>query len=273
MRNLADHWEEFALRLANARRVCVLTDLDGTLIPLEDLPEQAQLTSPGRRVLEALHESGRVTVGVVSGRRLRDLVRQVGLKGIWYVGNHGYEMRTPGGEEHRFFEPEDVQILDQVRDELEKETASIAGVLLEHKGPIVTLHYRRVDGALVPDVERAFLKVVERHHRRVMVARGISVLEARLRSSCNKGAAVRHIRKELPMGTLVVYFGDDVTDRDAFRELRQVGISVEVGGGDSALADYTADGPAAVVEILKKIDDELKKRKSTKKVGRRAKRR
>ena len=105
-----------------------------------------------------------------------------------------------------------------------------------------------------------------------MVARGVDVFEARLRSSCNKGAAVRHIRRELPIGTLIVYFGDDVTDRDAFRELRQVGISVEVGGGDSPLADYTVSGPAAVVELLKRIDDELKKRKTVKRIGRRPKR-
>ena len=63
MRNLADHWEEFALRLANAPKVCVLTDLDGTLIPLEDRPEQARLTAPGRRILETLHGTERLTVG------------------------------------------------------------------------------------------------------------------------------------------------------------------------------------------------------------------
>ena len=61
---------------------------------------------------------------------------------------------------------------------------------------------------------------------------------------------MRLIRKQLPTGTLVAYFGDDITDRDAFRELRTGGIAVEVGRSDSPLAPYTLPDPDSVVEVL-----------------------
>jgi trehalose-phosphatase len=144
-----------------------------------------------------------------------------------------------------------------VKEEMETALRGVPGVLLEHKGPVLAVHYRAVDDARLGEVERGFLAVMERHRGRLMMSRGHAVLEARLRGGMNKGRAVNHIRHQLPAGSLVLYFGDDVTDRDAFRELRGVGVSVEVGGGKSSLADFTLPGPRAVVEMLQRVCSEL----------------
>jgi len=256
-KDLREHWEYLKLRISTSVRVCMLTDFDGTIVPLESHPDLPRLKGDTRFVLENLRRSAKVVLGIVSGRSLSDLIPRIDLPGIWYVGNHGYEIRTPRGEERRFYEPEDVAFLAGVRDEMGKALAEVPGVFLEHKGPVLAVHYRGVMETRVGEVERGFLAVMDRHRTRLMMSRGHAVLEARLRSGANKGRAVSHIRHELPAGTLVLYFGDDLTDRDAFRELRGVGVSVEVGGGETSIADFTLPEPQSVLETLRLIHSEL----------------
>lgn len=255
--DLRGHWEYFKDRIANSPRVCVLSDFDGTLVELEARPDLPQLTGPGRDVLERLLRTGRAAVGIVSGRSLGDLVGRIGLTGIWYVGNHGYELRDPQGREQRLYEQEQVRYLEEVGGKLRGALGEIPGLLLENKGPILAVHFRNVASEDIGAVERGFFKEMERHRHLLMVSRGHHVLEARLRSGANKGRAVSRIRHDLPAGTLVLYFGDDLTDRDAFRELKGVGVSVEVGGGDSSLADFTLPNPHAVLTALSEIASQL----------------
>jgi trehalose-phosphatase len=256
-RDLREHWEYIRLRMSASAKLCILTDFDGTLVALESHPDVPRLAGEHRRVLEQMLGNQRTILGVVSGRALSDLVPRVDLQGIWYVGNHGYEIRDPRGAERRLYEPHDVVYLSGVRDEMSRELEGIPGVFLEHKGPVLAVHYRGVEAARVSDVELGFLRVMDRHRVRLMISRGHAVLEARLRGGANKGRAVNMIRHELPAGTLILYFGDDLTDRDAFRELRKIGISVEVGSGESSLADFTLPDPRAVMEVLSQIRTEF----------------
>jgi len=251
------HWDEFTLRLRDAPRACVLSDFDGTLTPLVQRPELPTLSTAARSAIESLVRNPYASFGVVSGRSLADIRRRVDVEGIWHVGNHGYEIRRPTGEEHFFYDPEDVRHLDLLREDLERRTVSIEGVTLEPKGPILAVHFRQVDPARVVDVERAFVEAVDTRSQRLMMTRGNMVLEARLRASCNKGTAIRFIRRELPSRALVIYFGDDCTDRDAFRELRSWGLSIQVGGEGAGLAGFTLPDSDAVIEAFHRIDQAL----------------
>lgn len=262
MKDLLKEWEEVRVRLMAAPHLCILTDFDGTLVPFSADPSVPQLSDSTRKILESISRKARVSLGVVSGRALDDLGPRIGIPGIWYVGNHGYEMRSPKGEERRFYEAEDVEYIAQIRKELAEALSGIPGVILEHKGPILAVHYRAVETDRVGDVQRIFLGIIERHHHQVMIGRGDQVLEARTRSGANKGRAVHLIQREMPAGTLTVYFGDDVTDRDVFRELKGIGLSVEVGGADSGLAEYTLLHPESVTEILSRLLSELESRPS-----------
>jgi len=256
-KDLRSNWEPLRFRIDASAHLCILSDFDGTLVPLEKDPTAPQLRGEARRVFEALSTNPRAVVGIVSGRSLEDLVPRIGLEGIWYVGNHGFEIRNPRGLERRLYEPEDVEFLSSVRDEMSRELGSIPGVFLEHKGPVLAVHYRAVEAGRVTDVERGFMQVMSRHRLRLMISSGHAVFEARLRGEVNKGRAVSQIRYEQLAGTLVLYFGDDLTDRDAFRELRGAGVSVEVGGEESSIADFTLPDPKAVVAVLSRIRSHL----------------
>jgi trehalose-phosphatase len=257
MKDLRKHWPEFESRIRLSRRCCILSDLDGTLVPVVERPDLIEFPDGLRDRLARMSRLNRFILGIVSGRERTDLVARVGIEGLWYVGNHGFEVRDPLGRDVRHFTEEDVRFLDGVRDELAAETSSIPGVILEHKGPIVAVHYRLVDPGRIPEVESAFLKVLGRRHPRIMFFHGRMVLEARISGGANKGSAVRHIRRNLPPETLPVYFGDDLTDRDAFRELEKSGITVEVGGSDSGLAHHTLPDSTALWEVLARMEKEL----------------
>ncbi len=259
-KDLRGNWERLRERILESQGLCVLSDFDGTLVPIESRPDLPRLDEPGRALLENLRDTPRVVLGIVSGRALSDLVPRVGLSGIWYVGNHGFEVQEPQGRVHRFYDAADASYLAGVRDELAKDLQRIPGAILEYKGPVLAVHYRELGEGASGEVERIFLRVLDRHRERVMMARGHAVLEARIRSGRNKGLAVRHVRYLLPLGTLPLYFGDDQTDRDAFRELQRIGVSVEVGSGDSSLADYTLPDPRAVLDCLRRITGELRSR-------------
>lgn len=256
-KDLREHWQYIRLRMAASARLCILADFDGTLVELEAHPDVPRLGGEVRRLFEHLMRNPRISVGIVSRRALPDLISRVSLDGIWYVGNHGYEIRDPRGEERRLYEPDDVSYVAVVRDQMAQELLGIPGVYLEHKGPVLALHYRAVEEARVGDVQKAFFAVMDRHRVRLMISRGRAVLEARLRGGANKGRAVSLIRHELPAGTLVLYFGDDLTDRDAFRELRGVGVSVEVGGGETTIADFILPDTRSVNEVISLVGPEF----------------
>ena len=261
-KDLMGNWDRLRGRIRESQGLCILCDFDGTLVPLQSRPDLPSLGAADRLVLERLRDLGGLVVGVISGRALEDLVPRVGLTDIWYVGNHGFEVQEPHGRIHRFYEPADASYLVRVNEELRKDLEGIPGVILENKGPVLAVHYREAADSDVQGIERIFVRVLDRHRGRLMMTRGHAVLEARIRSGRNKGLAVRHLRYLLPLGTLLLYFGDDLTDHDAFRELQRIGVSVEVGGGESSLADYTVPDPKAVVECLGRIADELQSRRT-----------
>jgi trehalose-phosphatase len=255
-------WPEVAERLDRAGSALLLTDFDGTLVPLEDRPETVTLPGETRAVLDEIKTCTRTCLGIISGRNLEDLEARVGVTGIWYVGNHGFEMRTPAGEKRVFFGPEEAEYLRGVEAEVTQETKSIPGVLIENKGPTLAVHYRKVDADRIARVESICRAAFYRHQKRLRMISGLCVHELRLREGFTKGTAVRLIRKESPKYGLAFYFGDDVTDDDVFRALQGVGIGIRVGPRPSRLANYSLKGPNQVLEALTKITADVSSRAS-----------
>ncbi len=64
-------------------------DFDGTLAPLVERPERAQMSQRTRKLLMAL--SKHYTIAVISGRARQDLTERLGVKLDYVVGNHGLE--------------------------------------------------------------------------------------------------------------------------------------------------------------------------------------
>ncbi|MGB7589113.1 MAG: trehalose-phosphatase, partial [Solirubrobacterales bacterium] len=83
-----------ALR-ADPARGAVLSDIDGTLAPIAERPEEVVLGPSEVDLLKRL-SARYALVGCVSGRRAEEARRLVGVEEIVYAGNHGLELLLPG---------------------------------------------------------------------------------------------------------------------------------------------------------------------------------
>ena len=66
MTDFREDWDLVSLRLATAPRICILCDLDGTLVPIVERPELVRLPSVVRRLLQSLGRTGRCSAGIVN---------------------------------------------------------------------------------------------------------------------------------------------------------------------------------------------------------------
>lgn len=244
--------------LTATARVGLITDVDGTISPIVDQPDAAQVTARSKELLTALAD--RLTlVAAVSGRAAADIHGRVGVPDMLYVGNHGMERWVDGAvvvpeavQEYRV-EMERVanSLMDKVREH------NMDGVMIEDKGATLSVHYRQS-----PDRDKAAGELREMVNSMadaagLRVYEGRMIFEVRPPVSMNKGSAFRTLVDEFKLGA-AIYIGDDTTDIDAIvaaRELREAGICHGVGVGVASpetpqavleAADLSVDGVSGV---------------------------
>ncbi|VAV83114.1 Trehalose-6-phosphate phosphatase [hydrothermal vent metagenome] len=222
------------------RRLSLFLDFDGTLAPIAETPALAELPPGSREVLKRL--SSIYPVAVISGRGLADIREKVGLTNITYGANHGMTIRSaPPETASKGFEmdydigADKLEELKAAAKVLREVEARYEGVLVEDKGATLSLHYRRLEAgqieALMKELDSELGTFKERGLLRV--TGGKKVIELRPAVDWNKGRAVEWILGQEPFAsTCPVYIGDDETDRDGFRAVRGIGVSVYVGAED-----------------------------------------
>jgi alpha,alpha-trehalase len=223
-----DRWEEIEAALAGHPLV-VFLDYDGTLTPIVEHPEDALLPDETRRSIERL--TARYPVAFLSGRDLTDLRSMVGIDGVFYAGSHGFDIAGPGGiSEQRATEflPE----LDGAEEELLPLLDRIPGARVERKRFAIAVHIRQVGEARVGEVGAAVDRVASAHPALRETA-GKKVIELRPNVDWDKGRALEWLMGILGLdrdAVIALYLGDDVTDEDAFRTIRDRGIGIVVRG-------------------------------------------
>jgi trehalose 6-phosphate phosphatase len=231
-------------------------DYDGTLTPIVRTPGQATLAPKTRRILKRLAKRKRVTVALVSGRKLSDVQKMVRVSGITYAGNHGLELRGGG---YRFVNAQakrSIPILRKLKRTLAKELKHIPRAWVEDKKLTLTVHYREVPKSKWRAVKKVVLSVSARARKRglVKLTRGKCVTELRPNTSWGKGAVVRWLIGKRDKA-LSVYIGDDVTDEAAFAAVNRVrGVSVLVGlSHRKTNARYRIPSPRHLTNLLRSI--------------------
>lgn len=246
-----------------ARRLALFLDFDGTLTPIVERPDLAILAVPMRATLQRLARL--CNVAVVSGRDLDDIRERVGVAGLAYAGSHGFDIVGPAGHGHAPAAAEAaVPDLDAAERELQSRIAEAPGALLERKRFGLAVHFRMVAPGGEVAVERAVDDVL---HGRPRLAKrhGKKVFELLPAIAWDKGAAVQWLREEFGWAgadTMSMYLGDDVTDEDAFRVLRDDGIGIVVSDVERpTAAHYRLDDPQQVARFLNVLADHLQQRR------------
>jgi trehalose 6-phosphate phosphatase len=255
-----------ALPVLRARPAALVTDIDGTLSPIAPSPEEAEVL-PGCR--KALADLAKVLhlVAVVSGRRVEEAHRMVGLDQLTYIGNHGLERWDSAGGYRSEAEPYAALMAEALR-ALRHELQGLAGVRLEDKESVISIHYRAS-----PNPAAARQAILEASKRVLpedgpTIAEGKKVIEVRPPLAVDKGTVVRGLVREHDLRG-IVYLGDDLTDVDAFRAVRDLreegeilGLTTGVGGAEVpdglvGVSDILLPGPQAASQFLQALAQAL----------------
>ena len=260
-RRLQDALAPLRARLSDAALFC---DFDGTLAPIVARPEEARLLEGVRAAVEELLGRARL-VAFVSGRRLADLEGRVDIPGCAYAGNHGMELHRVG---------HDPELAEGVAEHLEairafagrwpSERLAEGGLRMEAKGATLSVHAR---GAPDPDAARLMLAQIasDALDHGFVPTTGREVLEVRPPVAIDKGSAVRALLRDSG-ARAAMYIGDDRTDADAWRVMRQmradgaldlaVGVAVASGEVPPAVreaADVEVPGPPGALAVLRHL--------------------
>ncbi|MFH0763062.1 MAG: trehalose-phosphatase [Candidatus Omnitrophota bacterium] len=259
MRHILKEWDRLKKSLAN-KQIALFLDYDGTLTPIVEVPQKAVTPAEIKDLLKELLKSRRCGVAIITGRALKDIRAMVGISGLIYVGNHGLEIEGPDIKYRSHVSPKLRSVFDGIKRELAKRLTKVKGLLLEDKGLSLSLHYRLVDKRKIPLVKESFGQVAGQYlNRRIIkVIAGKKVFDIRPAVQWDKGKVALWLlaRERFSRGKNVVpvYIGDDTTDEDAFRALRNKGLTIFVGSASSASrAKYYLKDTAEVAEFLKKI--------------------
>jgi trehalose 6-phosphate phosphatase len=249
----------------NPARAAVLLDIDGTLAPIVRHAADAHVPEATRTLLIEIAKRYRI-VGCVSGRRAATARQIVAIGTIAYIGNHGGELLRPGATRPEV-DPEVAAWTARVREFAARTYTSEhqrVRVRSEDKDSIAAFHWR---GA--PDEEAAAAAVMTiarlAQEEGFAIHWGRKVLEVRPPVALDKGLGIATLLRGAPISA-ALYVGDDTTDLDAFRGLRQLVVSGELASAvcvavssDEAPpelaqeADLTVDGTSGVRELLQAL--------------------
>ncbi|KAG7533815.1 Trehalose-phosphatase [Arabidopsis thaliana x Arabidopsis arenosa] len=268
---------EKIMSFAKGKRIALFLDYDGTLSPIVEEPDCAYMSSAMRSAVQNVAKY--FPTAIISGRSRDKVYEFVSLSELYYAGSHGMDIMSPAGEslnhEHsrtvsvneqgkdvNLFQPasEFLPMIDKVLCSLIESTKDIKGVKVEDNKFCISVHYRNVEeknwalvAQCVDDVIRTYPKLRLTHGRKV--------LEIRPVIDWDKGKAVTFLLESLGLNNcedvLPIYVGDDRTDEDAFKVLRDgpnhgYGILVSAVPKDSN-AFYSLRDPSEVMEFLKSL--------------------
>jgi trehalose 6-phosphate phosphatase len=218
----------FAASLAGAEERVLMLDYDGTVAPFARDRLNAFPYAGVPQLLERIMKACSTRVVLISGRAACEVPRLLGVDPApeaW--GSHGLERLHPDG---RYEMP---AIGNDAQDCLEKAATELAllGMLdvAEAKPGAIAVHWRWLPNSKVEEVKATAYRVMSRATRNAALKLEPfdGGLELRVRGR-DKGDAVRTILSEIETHVPVAYLGDDITDENAFRALRGMGLSVLV---------------------------------------------
>ncbi|KAF3776221.1 putative trehalose-phosphate phosphatase G [Nymphaea thermarum] len=261
---------------AEGKRIVLFLDYDGTLSPIVNDPDCAIILDG---MLPVIREAASLfPTAIITGRRRDQVYEFVGLSELYYAGSHGMDIMVPTvaaskadtctqncdtstdgqAADENLFQPakEFLPMIDEVFRSLLESMRGIDGAKVENNKFCVSVHYRRVSEENWYDVAQRVLSILQGYPR-LKVTHGRKVLEVRPKIKWNKGKAVEFFMDSLGLSNsfdvLPIYIGDDRTDEDAFRVLREkhngFGILVSAAPKETS-ALYMLKDPTEVKDFI-----------------------
>jgi trehalose-phosphatase len=261
MTHLFDIWEEVSQSLKASDLYYLGFDFDGTLSPIVADPDEAQIQPEVGRLLRDLSLFENVKIAIFSGRSLEDIRGRVAIDGIAYSGEHGLAIQLPDGQEFEKNLFDGSAGIHQQIERIRALTSMIAGVMLESKESSITVHYRQAAKGAGEELKPILEKLLEGSAFHLQPGR--MCWEINPRVHWNKGEAYNWVKDHsIPddLHCFEMYLGDDRTDEKVFEVMPAKGFPVWVRSSEREKSDharYHLESQSEVVEILRKINNEL----------------
>ncbi|MBI4358714.1 MAG: trehalose-phosphatase [Candidatus Omnitrophica bacterium] len=259
MKPLFSNWQDIAPMIRD-RSLLLCLDYDGTLTPIVRRPSLAKFSATGKKILRNLVSMDDIRIAIVSGRSLSEIKSLVGVSGIVYAGNHGFELEGPYLHYVHPAAPLAKKVLKKIFNELKEALESLSGIFIENKIFTLSVHYREVKSSQVETARAIFLKSVTPHleSSQIVLTEGKKVWEVRPAVRWHKGTTVLwllgRVLAQASKRVLPIYIGDDQTDEDAFKAMKRKGLSIKVNDPGThrmaTKADYYVSSPNEALKFL-----------------------
>ena len=225
-------------------------DFDGTLVPIEDNPSSVFLKNKMRILLNVLSKRKNITIAIISGRSLDDLIEKVGLNDVVYAGNHGLNIRGPG---LRKIDTKALQKQKTVENALtvcKKSMIKFPGIFIEDKTLTFAIHYRNLNSKFVTELHFSLMGMVSELGD-LVIKTGKYFFEIYPAVETDKATAFSWIISQIGNDPNIgkIYLGDDDTDEDVFHSLKD-GIGINIGQKENSGSNYFLKDSIEVEKFL-----------------------
>ncbi|XP_054779965.1 probable trehalose-phosphate phosphatase 3 [Prosopis cineraria] len=269
-----DKFEEM-MSIAKDKEIVVFLDYDGTLSPIVDDPDRANMTDAMRTAVNEV--ACCFPTAIVSGRSRKKVREFVRLRNIYYAGSHGMDISTPKGsskaedQKHQtravdekgnqvvHFHPagEFLPTIKEIIQVLKENVLTVNGSKIEDNMFCITVHYRLVKNEKEIEILRKMVESIMEAYPNFHISVGRKVIEIRPNISWDKGCAVQYLLGTLGFDSfdkvIPLYIGDDTTDEDAFKIVRHIGQGFPIIVSSKAKetkASYSLRDPDDVLSFL-----------------------
>jgi trehalose 6-phosphate synthase/phosphatase len=230
-------------RMHAARRLHLLLDYDGTLVPYAARPELATPDGSLLELLAGLAAHPRLSVHIISGRPRALLEEWFGHLAIGLHAEHGFWSRFPGSE-WRTNAVVRQGWKERIRPVLDTFAAHTPGAFVEEKDAALCWHYRMADPELGQTQSRELMLHLTSFlaNLPVEVMPGNCLVEVR-QHGVNKAIVLPAILAAIITSPeeFIVAFGDDRTGEDLFAALPEHCLGIKVGPGPTVASRRLRD--------------------------------
>lgn len=221
--------EAFYARVRRAAQRVLMLDYDGTLAPFRIQPAEAAPYPGVVALLDAIMDTGRTRLVIVSGRWTKDLIPLLDLKRLpelW--GSHGWErLHESGDYVTPRIRPSALELLVTADDWIAAIEA--LGARAERKPASIAFHWRGLASGQIAQIRT----VLSAKWTKLAQANELAWhdfdggIELRV-AGHGKGDVVRVLATEAGSDAALAYLGDDLTDEDAFKAMPEHGATMLV---------------------------------------------
>ncbi len=255
-----DNLHEIKYRLQGKEKILLFLDYDGTLVSFKKKPDQVKTPEKIKNILKKISDKSCFKPVIITGRTLEEIKKLIDIDDFVYAAVHGLKIKYPDKQEFIWEKAEkNKPILKKIKKQTHEEFIDEEDVFIEDKKLTVAFHYRTLSEEKINDIVKKFVSIIKKYDKKneLNILHGSKVVEVRPRG-WDKGKAVETIIENFDnKNFLPVYLGDDTTDEDAFRFLKNKGLTVYVinNSEEDTDADYYLKNPDDVYGFLEKMYD------------------